>query len=117
MTASITIEDGQDWWAANWAYDAVVEQIAKQLFADPSQREFAAWLRERTCEINGPGVGYVDVRELAPADRLAFREAAKRAYKEALNTGPAGWFDPLAFPGWLASFERLLQMWEAIDPR
>ncbi len=31
MTAFIALGDGRSWWAANWAYDAVIEGIADVL--------------------------------------------------------------------------------------
>ena len=115
MTATIDLDDGRAWRAANWAYDAVVEQIAAELDCGDEEREFAVWLRAQTCLECGPGLGSVDVRELSPVFRVAFRRAAERAFQTAQLAGSAGWHSPEFFPGWIARFQELLQMWAAID--
>lgn len=123
MSAFIALDDGRSWWAANWAYDAVVNCIASELNRTEAERELAAWLREQTCWECGPGLGSVDVRELSPescrafreAAQRAFREAAQRAFRSAVLEGAAGWHDPSFFSAWLAEFRRLLRMWKAID--
>jgi hypothetical protein len=115
VAAFIDLDDGRTWRAANWAYDAVVEAIAGVLNRTELERELAAWLRSQTCRVCGPGLGSVDVRELSPACRAAFREAAGRAYRTAESAGGEGWHDPTFFPGWLVKFKELLRMWEAID--
>ena len=115
MSAFIALDDGRSWWAANWAYDAVIDEIANQLNGTDAERVMAAWLREQTCFVNGPGLGSVDVRELTSQNQQLFRAAAKRAFRLAVLSGPAGWHDPSFFPGWLTVFRRLLRMWKAID--
>ncbi len=108
MTAFIALDDGRSWWAANWAYDAVIEGIADVL--DRAEQELAAWLRQQTCTECGPGLGSVDVRELSPANRRPFRAAAQQAFRAAALAGGLGWHDPSFFPGWLAWFRLLLRM-------
>jgi hypothetical protein len=115
MSAFIALDDGRSWWAANWAYDSVIEKIANQLHTTEAERALASWLREQTCIVNGPGLGSVDVRELTAANRQMFRLAAQRAFCLAVRAGSAGWHDPSYFPGWIAGFRRLLRMWKAID--
>jgi len=115
VSAFIALDDGRSWWAANWAYDAVIERIATELTRTEAERALAVWLCEQTCRECGPGLGSVDVRELSAADRGAFREAAQRAFRSAVQAGAAGWNDPSFFPAWLAGFRRLLRMWKAID--
>lgn len=115
MSTFIDLDDGRTWRAANWAYDAVIEAIARELNRTDLERELARWLREQTCLACGPGLGSVDVRELSPASRAAFRMAAQRAYNTEAAAGPDGWRDPAAFPGWLNRFHLLLRMWDAID--
>jgi hypothetical protein len=115
VSTFIDLDDGRTWRAANWAYDAVVEAIADELNGTDSERELAAWLRSQTCAERGPGLGAVDVRELSPPCRLAFRQAARRAVERAARSGGTGWHDPSFFPGWLDRFRELLRMWEAID--
>lgn len=115
MSAYIALDDGRSWWAANWAYDAVIEGIASELDRNEPERKLADWVRHQTCRNCGPGLGSIDVRELSPASRSAFRGAAQRAFRSAIFEGPAGWNDPSFYPGWLSRFRRLLRMWKAID--
>ena len=115
MSTLITLPDGRSWWAANWAYDAVIRRIADQLERLPYEGELASWLRRQTCEEMGPGIGYVDVRELTPRNQLLFRQAAQQAFRHAILEGAVGWHDPSFFAGWLQGFRRLLRMWKAVD--
>ncbi len=115
MSAFIALPDGRSWWAANWAYDAVVERIADQLNGAEEELRLADWLRQQTCWVHGPGLGSVDVRELTPRNQQLFRAAAQRAFRQATLDGSVGWHDPSFFPGWLTGFRRLLRMWKAID--
>src|SRR5688572_7160386 len=108
MSAYIALPDGRSWWAANWAYDAVIRRVADELDRMPAGGELAAWLRGQTCDELGPGLGFVDVRELSPPDRALFREAARRAFRRAILEGAANWHDPTFYPGWLNGFRRLL---------
>ena len=115
MSAFIALDDGRSWWAANWAYDAVIEAIANELEHNESGQELAAWLRQQSCLECGPGLGSVDVRELSPKSQIDFREAAQLAYRSSVLSDGAGWYDASFFPNWLAQFKRLLRMWKAID--
>jgi len=115
MSAFIALDDGRSWWAANWAYDSLIEKVVDQLNGTDAERELADWLRERTCRVNGPGLGFVDVRELTAQNRLLFRLAAQRAFRSAVLSGSVGWHEPTFFPDWLARFRQLLRMWKAID--
>jgi len=37
MSTYIALDDGRSWWAANWAYDSVIEKIATQLDLDQEE--------------------------------------------------------------------------------
>lgn len=117
MSTYIDLDDGRSWWAANWAYDAVIESIAAELHSSTLEREFAAWLRTKTCLECGPGLGSLDVRELSPACRLAFCKATRRALENAATQGGSEWQQPEFFPGWITKFRELVSMMDAIDRR
>ena len=110
MAGFITLEDGRAWSGANWAYDAVLGAIVDALNAQ-GDRDLATWLLQRTSQ--GPGVGTVDLREIAPADRTRFRVAVRAALAHVESTGPAGWNTPEFFPSWLEKFRVLAKMMDS----
>lgn len=115
MSANIDLDNRRSWWAANWAYDAVIERIADELNSSQLERELAVWLRTRTCLECGPGLGAVDLRELSPTCRMAFCNAARRGLKSASVQGDAQWQQPEFFPGWITRFEELVKMIDEVD--
>jgi hypothetical protein len=107
MTTHITLEDGRVFGASNGIFDAIVEVVASELArrAD-SLPGLADWLLEQRCEVQGPGIGYLDVREFAPRAAREFKEAFHAAYDTA---------DLAAIPEPLrARFSLLCEMWESI---
>lgn len=115
MGGFIVLEDGRAHSPASWAYDAIIEAVACELDKTQDGRPLAEWLRQQTCEICGPGLGSVDIRELTPDNHRYFRNAAERAFAHSESTGPQGWHDPALFPGWLEGFRKLIEMWRSID--
>lgn len=105
------------WWAANWAYDNIIELIADDLVCGPAEVRLASWLRSRTCVVQGPGIGSVDSQQLTADDRRLFRTAAQEALRRVILAGPIGWHDPSYFPAWIKKFRELLRMWKASDRR
>jgi hypothetical protein len=61
------LEDGRVFGASNGIFDAIVELVASELArrAD-SLPGLADWLLEQRCGVQGPGIGYLVVREFAP---------------------------------------------------
>ena len=114
MTTTIVLDDGRVWGHQNWAFDSAIEAIAAVIGRDPSGHELSAWLLEQRCAIQGPGIGYIDTRELTPDNRARFRAAIPVAFAEVRARGGAHWHDPSSFLAWVDSFERLLQMVESI---
>lgn len=115
MGGFIILEDGRGCAPASWAYDAIVRSVVDELVRTDEERRLGQWLQEQLCEVLGPGMGFVDVRELSPLNRRIFREACQRAFLTEESKGSAGWFDPSAFPVWLERFRKLIKMWESID--
>ena len=119
MSGFITIEDGRSYARANWAYDAVIDSIADDLPDSPLGNDFRAWLLDQRCFdratgaiVCGNGLGSVDLRELSPACRELFWQAAQTAYDRCEQTGGESWSDPEMFPKWLKSFAELLFLHE-----
>lgn len=112
MSACIHLPDGKYWWAANWAYDAAVHAIADVLASSPGGADLATLLRSRTCDVQGPGLGNIDLTLLSPDDLARFRSAARSALGKMRGEGSMEWHNPAAFPGWLQHFESLVAMLE-----
>lgn len=115
MSTCIVIEDGRSWWAANWAYDAVVRSIAAALPEEALAQALGIWLGEQTCEKLGPGLGEVDLRELSPSARTLFRAAARRAFATTKAGPPPTWGDPSFFGPWAERFEVLIRLLDSVD--
>lgn len=89
MSTYITLEDGRVWGTTNGLFDTVLEAAAAEIAVRPDSLEgLAEWLLEQRCEVLGPGVGYLDLRELSPRARVEFTQAFTLAY-EKLSRGVA----------------------------
>ena len=69
MGGFIILEDGRAYAAANWASDATLRAISREV-GDPALR---AWLLGQQSEHVGMGVTSVDLREIALPPRAACR--------------------------------------------
>lgn len=115
VSAFFILSDGRAWSRANWAYDSVLDAIAAILTRDESGRALASWLLEQRCQVQGPGVGTVDMRELTDENQRRIVLAVPQALEMARTRGPTHWHDPSFFPQWLGSFEVLVQMLESVQ--
>lgn len=92
---------------SNGAFDAIIELVAAELRdRDTTLNELPAWLLEQRCALQGPGVGFLDLRELSPVAAKQFREAFFSAYRRIPRQQIAG---PL-----LQKYALLAHMWECI---
>jgi hypothetical protein len=108
MSTHMTLEDGRVLGVSNGVFDAILECTAKELErrTDPvaGLRE---WLLDQRCEIQGPGVGYLDLRELSPTASSQFKSACMSAYDAMRReTSPVPWLDQFAL---------LINMWISIE--
>ena len=69
MAGFIILQDGRAWAPSSAAYDALIDALAEVLTGPDGDRALASWLAERTCRKLGPGMGYVDVRDLTACHR------------------------------------------------
>ena len=108
MGGFIVLEDGRAYAAANWAADATLRAISREV-SDPALK---AWLLAQQSEHVGMGMTSVDLREIAPHYRPELRAAIRRAYEqvagdgrfENLQAGDSWW------AGWLSRFHDLAEM-------
>lgn len=104
----IVLEDGRAYAAANWATDAALRAIGREI-RDGGLRE---WLLEQQSVFAGMGMTSVDLREIAPQFRPVLRAAIRDAHSRLVRDGgfeelKAGtqWWD-----GWLKRFDDLAEM-------
>jgi len=104
----IVLEDGRAYAAANWATDATLRAISREV-SDPVLR---AWLLAQQSRQVGMGMTSVDLREIAPHCRPVLRTAIRRVYEQVASEGRFenlhagdGWWD-----GWLSLFHDLVEM-------
>lgn len=115
MGGFIILDDGRAWAATNWAYDAAIRYIAEALPDSERARELSEWLLQQTSEVQGMGLGSIDIRELTAENRTLFVEAIRRATRRIEERGAEGWNDPSYFPVWKERFEVLLKLIESVE--
>jgi hypothetical protein len=107
MSTLFVLADGRIWGTSNGAYDYLLELIAEVLSRDGRERDLAEWLLAQRCEVQGPGVGYVDLRELAPTARERITTSIPSAVATAREREPA--------PILMESLELMLRMVESFN--
>ena len=108
MGGFIVLEDGRAYAASNWATDATLRAVSREV----SDRSLQSWLLAQQSEHVGMGMTSVDLREVAPRYRRVLRAAIRRAYErvvtddkfEDLHSGDKWW------TGWLKYFHDLVEM-------
>lgn len=115
MAGFIVLNDGRAWASANWAYDAAIRTIARALPNTQDGQTLAAWLLEQTSEVQGMGLGAVDLRELTPQNQTLFIQAVRQAVMALQTQDGNDWHDPTAFVSWREYFEILPQLIESIE--
>lgn len=115
MAGFIVFNDGRAWASANWAYDAAIRTIAQALPNTRDGNELAEWLLQQTSEIQGMGLGSVDLRELTVQNQTLFIQAIRQAVINLKTETGNEWHDPTAFQCWREYFGVLLQLIESIE--
>ena len=106
MSTYITLEDGRVFAASNGLFDAILESAAEELRRNRAALEgLADWLLEQRCQIQGPGVGYLDVRELSSRAASEFRSACIAAHTALIS----------AQSPWSSHLSLLISMWASIS--
>jgi hypothetical protein len=108
MTTHITLEDGRVFGTSNGVYDEIIEWAAREMEKRPEGVEgLREWLLDQRCKVQGPGVGYLDLRELCSEAASEFRSAAIAGFKTLQEEGSS-------LP-WAGRYSLLVKMWESID--
>jgi hypothetical protein len=79
MSTFITLQDGRLLLERNWVYDAILRAVARELRNDDEGRALAEWLLAQQCFEQGPGIGYLDLRELTPSNQPLIIESLRLA--------------------------------------
>lgn len=112
MAGFIVLEDGRAYAAANWAADATLRAIAREI-ADQALRE---WLLAQQSQFAGMGMTSVDLRQIAPRHRPALREAIRGGHERVRREGA---FERLTAggqgDGWFRLFDDLAEMLRRCD--
>ncbi|MEM7232866.1 MAG: hypothetical protein AAF517_11850 [Planctomycetota bacterium] len=104
MTTLLTLEDGRILGCRNGVFDRILELVADEL----GPGEFATWLLDNRCAVLGPGIGYLDLRELSEESQTQFQTAARSVAATLAS-------DPQAQPKAIVSaFAELEEMWVSI---
>ena len=108
MATNITLEDGRILGTSNGVFDALLERAAKELESRTDAVDgLREWLLDQRCEVRGPGVGYLDLRELSPRASSQFKSACISAYDAMrLDSNPVLWLD---------LFSLLINMWVSME--
>jgi hypothetical protein len=106
----IILIDGRAYSAASWAYDGTVRAIAECLPASPEGQALTDWLLNQQCEVQGPGLGIVDFRELTQANQILLARAIEDAFAAQKAKGPLDWSQPEFWDGWITRFAKLVDM-------
>jgi hypothetical protein len=108
MTTYIILEDGRILGTSNGGFDALVECAAKELESRTDAVDgLREWLLDQRCTVQGPGVGYLDLRELSPRASSQFKSACISAY-DAMKLESTRVF-------WLDQLSLLVKMWISIE--
>ena len=109
MTTQITLQDGRILGTSNWAFDALLECAAKELERrKDTVGGLPEWLLDQRCIVRGPGIGYLDLRELSPRASSQFMSACKSAYDDEMRLE----FSPVL---WRDLFSLLINMWVSME--
>ena len=105
MSGGINFKNDQYWGAAGWCFRAVIRNIAAELEVDD---QFGLY-KELTDE-NASfalNIEYFDTLDWSDEKAVFFYEKIVAACQTAKKSGPVGWSDPDAFPGYLEHFQSL----------
>jgi hypothetical protein len=108
MTTYIALEDGRVLGTSNGVFDAILEAAVEHMVGSGDRLDgLREWLLKQRCEVQGPGVGYLDLRELPPRAASELKTACIAAHGAMKNReSPAGWLPDLTL---------LLEMWSSLE--
>jgi hypothetical protein len=108
MATYITLGDGRVFGTSNAVFDALLVCTAQELERQSDVIDgLREWLLDQRCEVQGPGVGYLVLRELSPRAAFQFKSACTSAFSSMERApNPAPWLDQSSL---------LIDMWASIN--
>lgn len=104
MAGLITLKKQKTWSAASWVFDHILRVSRRHL-----PKEGSARIVELIDNVV-PGLDYLSLQDLTPAEMKIFREALEAAYQEVLSAGKESFGEPEFYLGFMQRFEELLEM-------
>lgn len=104
MAGLITVNKYKKWSAASWVFDHILRVSRRHL-----PKEGSAKIVELIDNVV-PGLDYLSLQDLSPAEMKIFREALEAGYPEVLSAGKESFGEPEFYPGFMQRFEELLEM-------
>jgi hypothetical protein len=114
MSTLFVLSDGRIWGCTNGEHDLLVELVAETILKEEKDAALSDWLLAQRCQVQGPGVGYVDLRELTLKVQEQIVAAIPKAVVLARVRGPAPGVDPSRFASFIEHLELLNQMVESM---
>ena len=108
MAGTLEIADDLCWMPAGWVFDNVLERMSAALIGNDDALS-EKLLRSRTQE----NAGYLDLRSCGASQISILIQAADDSYAKAQNEGPASFYDPKFYPGFMNQFQNLREMLRA----
>ena len=107
MQAAIHTSAGQQWTAAVWVFNHILERVADVL-ARQGHDVLAQLIS--TKDSQAPRISEFRLSDLSVQDQSVFVEALRMAHQRYVAEGPAGWNMPDFYPVFMERFVALLQL-------
>lgn len=108
MQAAIHTSSGQQWAAAVWVFNHVLQRVADVLARQGHVGLSAQLISAKNSQ--APRISEFRLYDLSVQDRIFFVEGLRMAHQRYLAEGPAGWNMPDFYPVFMERFAALLQL-------
>jgi hypothetical protein len=108
MQAAIHTSAGQQWAAAVWVFNHVLQRVADVLARQGHVGLAAQLISAKNSQ--APRISEFRLSDLSVQDRIFFVEGLRMAHQRYLAEGPAGWNMPDFYPVFMERFAALLQL-------
>ena len=104
MAGLIRLNENQAWSVPGWIFDHVLRVSRPYIRKADSSTIVELMDKAET------GLNYISLEKLSPKEMKILREALESAYQELATRGADSFGDPDFYPGFMKSFEELLEM-------
>ena len=108
MQAAIHTSAGQQWAAAVWVFNHVLQRVADVLARQGHVGLAAQLISAKNSQ--APRISEFRLSDLSVQDQRVFVEALRVAHQRYVVEGPAGWNMPDFYPVFMERFAALLQL-------